>query len=208
MTAWCAALFVVLGSGDLPTEMAYAEPPIGEREFEDGLFLRPYGGVWASRRFRFEATDTSGNTHLSASESLGSVGLDGGVRFAGHVVAFATIEGDFRKDIRSELGGLSLGYRDSPGPDAPPGIPDEIMVYAGAIGGQFDVTTPGFGNFRDSVGGRLGLTLSWKVIHRVDVGITAEWRYIHFAYEPAVMQGNTRIGDGTYWLGAKVEIRF
>lgn len=208
MIAWCAALCVALGSGDLPTEMAYSEMVTAEKEFDDGLFGRVYGGVWASRRFRFEATDSLGATHLSGSESLGSVGLDGGMRFADHLVAFGTVEGDFRKDIRSELGGVSVGYRDTPGPTAPPGIPDELTIYAGAIGGRFDITTPGFGHFKDSVGGRLGLALSWKLVHRVDLGVAAEWRYIRFDYEPAVTQGNTRIGGGTYWLGARLEIHF
>jgi hypothetical protein len=203
MTCWCAALLVALGTGDLPTEMTY-----GEKELEDGYFGRLTGGVWASHKFRFVATEASGNTVLSGTEGLVSVGLDGGVRFAEHWVVFGSVEGDFKKDIRSELGGVSLGYRDSPTPEAPPGIPDEVMIYLGAIGGRFEITTPGFGSFKDNVGGRLGVDLYWRLGRHGGFSLTAEYRRIYFNYEPSVIQGDTRIGGGTYWVGATVELRY
>jgi hypothetical protein len=203
MTVWCAALFLAWGPGDLPTELTYGEPAL-----EDGFFGRLYGGVWGSRRFRFAATEASGNSVFSGREGLESVGFDGGTRFAEHLVLFATVEGDYRSDIRSELAGVSLGYRDSPLSGAPPGVPDEVMIYAGPIGGRFDVTTPGFGKFKDSVGGRLGLDLFWLLGRHGGVSLCAEYRRIAFEYEPSVIQGDSRIGGGTYWLGAKAEIRF
>jgi hypothetical protein len=203
MSLWVAFLFVLPPPGDLPQEMSYEEPPLS-----DGYFGRLYGGVWGSHKFKFSATQTSGSTVSTNFETLGSFGVDVGGRFYEHWVAFASLEGNFRTDVQSELLGLSIGYRDAPVAGAYSVVPDELMVYAGALGGRFQVTTPGFGDFKDSVGGRLGIDLLWKVARGIRFTFSAEWRYIVFEYKPSITQGDSQIGGGTYWFGAGFEVRF
>jgi hypothetical protein len=198
-----AMAFVIWGAQDLPTRMTFEE-----YEPKDFLFVRLTAGVWASPKFQFDATETTG-THVEARVSyLGSGGLSFGATVDEHWVFFGTLEVNGRSSFHSNLAGLSLGFREYTKPGQSEVLPESVMIYAGPIGGTFKITTAEFGDFKDAIGGRLGVDLSWRLGRSVRLGVDAEWRYIKFFYKPPLSQGNPWIGGGGYWLGAALEIRF
>jgi hypothetical protein len=189
-----------------------AAPPKGPGEEDppvlDEAFVRLRAGVWASRGFDFEAIRPGGLRVRSGDEVLASGGLDAGFSFLGSYVLFGTVEASGTDDVRAELAGLSLGYREFARPFDPPGVPDEVLVYAGGIWGRFDVDARGFGDFDDGFGFRAGLALTWRPVRSLALSLVAEYRLLEFDYEEPVVQGDREAGGSSGWVGLGLDLRF
>jgi hypothetical protein len=201
MSFWCT--LVMLAGPELPTEMRLT----GKDPAED-FFVRLNAGVWGSHAMNFSAIRPDGTQAISQQQALASASVDLGVVSAGHWVFFGTIEGDYASGIRAEVVGASLGYRDYADPSAGPWIPHDATIYAGPVAGHLNITTPGFGNFQNSIGGRAGVDFTWRLGGGMGLGITAEYRYLQFKYEETIVSGDTRWGGGEYWVGAGLSFRF
>jgi len=203
----CLAL-LLLSPDDLP--LSLSEPvPAGVRP-ADSLLLRAYGGIWSSRALDFEATTTASTRLRSGAETLVSAGLDAGIAVHDRVMVFGTIEGSWANEIHSEVAGVSVGYRDWSDPSASPGVPHEAMIYAGALYGRFDITTPGFGDFDNAFGGRAGISFTWTLAKSLGLTLAAEYRYLKFDYKDksTLVSGDTSIGGSGIWAGLGLDLRF
>jgi len=201
MSMLLAAL--LLGPGDLPTEMRWDESGLGLEGF-----LRLRGGVWASGGFEFEATRADSVHVKSDGEGLASGGLDLGFVIADHLVLFASADYSATDDVNAQAVGGAIGYRERAAPDASPGVPDEVMVYGGAFWGSFEVEEPGFGDFDDAVGVRAGITITYQLSPWISVTAIGEYRLIEFEYEEEVVEGDKFAGGSSAWIGLGLDLRF
>lgn len=201
MSILLAAL--LLAPGDPPGEMRWEESGLGLEGF-----LRVRGGAWASGGFEFEATRADSIYVKSDGEGLASAGIDLGFVFAEHYVVFASADYSATDDVNAQAAGAAIGYRDRAAPDASPGVPDEVMIYAGAFWGAFEVEEKGFGDFDDAIGFRAGLTVSYLLSPWVSVSAVGEYRFIEFEYQEAVLEGDTQAGGSGAWVGLGLDLRF
>lgn len=204
---FCLALMLLLGE-DLPSSLSEPEPagaPPG-----DSILLRARGGVWSSRQFDFEAFTTSGQQLRSGAETLISAGVDAGFAVADRVVVFGMFEGLWSNGIHSEVAGLCVGYRDWSEPGASAGVPQEAMIYAGALFGRFDITTSGFGDFESAAGARAGMSFTWELARALGLTLAVEYRYLKFDYkdEGDLLSGDKTIGGSGIWVGLGLDLRF
>ena len=203
----CLALMLLTGE-DLPLSLVEPEPsgaPLG-----DSILLRARGGDWTSRQFDFEAFTVSGQQLRSGAETLLSAGVDAGFAVADRVVVFGMFEGLWSNDVHSEIAGICVGYRDWSEPGASAGVPQEAMIYAGALYGRFDITTPGFGDFDSAAGARAGMSFTWSLARALGLTFAVEYRYLKFDYadEGDLVSGDRTIGGSGIWVGLGLDLRF
>lgn len=201
MTFPMALAFLVAAA--LPQGVQEESPP-----FPDEAFVRFRAGVWAARGFDFEAIRPGGLRVRSGDEALASGGLDAGFSFLGSYVLFGTVEASGTDDVSAELAGVSLGYREFARPFDPPGVPDEVLVYAGGIWGRFEVDARGFGDFDDAFGFRAGIAFTWRPARSLAASVVAEYRLLEFDYEEPVVEGDREAGGSSAWVGLGLDLRF
>ena len=179
---------------------------------ESGLglegFVRLRGGVWASGGFEFEATRADSVRVKSDGQGLASGGVDLGFVFADHIVVFASADYSATDDVNAQAAGGAIGYRERSAPDASPGVPDEITVYAGAMWGRFEVEAPGFGDFDDAIGLRAGIAVTYELSPWVTVSAIGEYRLMEFRYQEEVLEGDDQAGGSGAWIGLGLDLRF
>lgn len=214
----CLAL-ILLTTGDLPTSLSESIPePMAEPMPEpkgaplgDHVLLRVRGGAWTTKAFEFDAITTSSTQLRSTADTLASFGFDGGGSVLNdRIVVFGSIEGSYSSKIHSENVGLCIGWRDWAPSTAAAGIPNEVILYAGAMYGRFDITTSGFGDFDNTLGARAGISLYWKLTPIAGISLLAEYRYMKFDYKDksSILSGDTSIGGSGLWIGMGIDFRF
>ncbi len=190
-------------AADLPTEMRWEEPGLGLEGF-----LRLRAGVWASSGFEFEATRTDSIKVKSDGQGLASGGVDLGFVIADHFVIFASGDYSATDDSNAQAAGAAIGYRDRAAPDASPGVPDEVMIYAGAFWAQFEIEAANFGDFDDAIGFRAGIAVTYLLSPWVSVSALGEYRLAEFDYEEEVLEGDEFAGGSGAWVGLGLDLRF
>jgi hypothetical protein len=201
MSLLLAALLA--GPGDLPAEMRWEDA-----SSRLGGFLRIRGGVWAASGFEFEATRADSVHVESDGEAMGSGGVDLGFVIADHFVLLASADYSATDDTNAQTAGAAIGYRDVAEPGSSPGVPDEVMVYAGAFWGAYEVEKKGFGDFDDAVGFRAGISVTYRLSPAFSVSAVGEYRLIEFDYEEEVVEGDTFAGGSSAWVGLGLDLRF
>ncbi len=204
----CLAMMLLLSQDEIP--LSLSEPSPAGVVPDDRFLLRATGGIWSAHSFDFDATTTAGLQLRSSEETLLTAGADAGMALFDRVFLFGTVEGSWSNDIHAEVAGLSLGYRDGSDPGASPGVPQEAMVYAGALFGRFAITTPGFGDFENAFGGRAGISFTWKLARTLGLNLAVEYRYLKFDYKDksTILTGDESIGGSGLWAGLGLDLRF
>jgi hypothetical protein len=165
-------------------------------------------GVWAGRSFQFEALRTDSTQASTKQEAFVSASLLAGAQFYGHVVVLGTYEASLGAKLSISVGGAYVGWREHPKPAYGKGVPDEVMIYAGALFGRLKVDETDFGSFDRSIGFGGGLELGWSLSRRMVLQVFAEYRSIKFDYQPAVVSGDEKIGGSSGWFGLGIDYRF
>ncbi|HLF91824.1 MAG TPA: hypothetical protein VJB14_00035 [Planctomycetota bacterium] len=206
----CLAMMMLLTQDELPIALSLGGPAPAGVVPDDRFLLRATGGVWSARSFDFDATTTASLQLRSSEETLLTAGVDAGMALYDRVFLFGTLEGAWANDIHAEVAGLSVGYRDGSDPGASPGVPQEAMIYAGALFGRFAITTPGFGDFENALGGRAGMSFTWKLARTLGLTLAVEYRYLKFDYkdDSTLLTGNESIGGSGIWAGLGLDLRF
>jgi hypothetical protein len=165
-------------------------------------------GAWAGRPFGFEAVRPDSTKAVSKQQALFSASILGGAQFYEHVNILGTVEGDIASKITAEIGGVYLGWRESPMPRYGRGVPDEVLVYAGVLFGRLAVHQTDFGSFDHAIGFGGGLAFGWSVAPHLVVDFFAEYRYMKFNYKPAIVSGDDSMGGSGGWFGLGLNYRF
>lgn len=165
-------------------------------------------GVWAGRPFSFEAARPDGTQAQSKQQALFSASLMGGVQFYEHVAVLASVEADIASKITAEVGGVYVGWREHPKTRYGKGVPDEVMIYAGALLGRLTVHETDFGSFDRGVGFGGGLEFGWELSPHLLLELFAEYRYLKFNYKPDIVSGDDHIGGHGGWFGVGLDYRF
>jgi hypothetical protein len=207
MTLWTALLLSAASAAGpdetLPAELRWEE---GAAELEG--FVRIRGGAWASRGFDFEAIRADSKLVRSNGDALWSGGVDAGLVFGDHLVVFASYELSLTDDVTADFASACVGWREKGEPDAAPGVPDEVTLYAGAGWGRFEVDASGFGDFEPAAGLRAGLAITWKATRGLWVSVVGEYRLIEFDYEEDILEGDDQAGGSTLWIGLGLDFRY
>ena len=165
-------------------------------------------GVWAGRSFRFEAVRSDNTQAQSKQEAFFSASVLGGVQFYEHVALLGTFEADLASKMTAEVGGVYLGWREHPKVRYGKGVPDEVLIYAGALVGRLTVHETDFGSFDRAVGFGGGLELGWEFSPHFTFALFGEYRYLKFNYKPDVISGDDHIGGSGGWFGVGLNCRF
>ena len=209
MTTLLLAVLAVGVPGDegwsdaFPAEMRWEEPGLGLEGF-----LRFRAGAWISYGFEFEATRADTVQVKASGQAMASGGLDLGVVIAEQFVFFVSGDYSGTDDSNAQAAGAAIGWRDWSAPDASAGVPDEVMIYAGAFWAQFEIEEPGFGDFDDAIGFRAGLAVSYLLSPGVSVSAIGEYRLVEFDYEEEVIDGDKHAGGSGAWVGMSFDLRF
>jgi len=165
-------------------------------------------GIWTGHEFAFEAVRTDATEAKSKQETFFTASLLGGVQFYEHVVLLGTYEGDIASKVTVQVGGLYVGWREHPKQKYGKGVPDEVMVYAGAIVGRLVVHKDDFGSFDAGVGFAGGVSMGWMLSSQASIQLYGEYRLIEFDYERKIVSGDDSIGGSTILIAAGVDLRF
>jgi len=165
-------------------------------------------GVWTGRGFDFVAVRTDSTQASSDQQALFSASLQGGVQFYEHFDILVSFEADIASKITAQVAGAYLGWREHPKERYGKGVPDEVLVYAGAVTGRISVDSPDFGSFKRGVGYSVGLSLGWAISSHLTVQLQGEYRYLRFDYKRDVLSGDTTIGGNTVWAGLGLDFGF
>jgi hypothetical protein len=179
---------------------------------DDVVYLRGVAsarlGVWTGRAFSFEAIRPDGTKASSKQQALFSASALAGVEFYEHLSILGTVEGDLASKISATVGGVYLGWRESPKPHYGKGVPDEVKLYAGVLFGHLTVDQTDFGSFDRGIGFGGGLAFGWELAPRLILDLFAEYRYLKFDYKPDILSGDDHIGGSTGWFGIGLDYRF
>lgn len=206
MAIWMAALLAAAAS----TQEGYRHPYFDQPAEGAGgsLILGARTGIWTGRDFKFEAVRTDSTQATSKSSSFFSAAVLGGLQFDDHIVLLGTFEGDFSSKISSQVYGGYLGWRERPAQRYGKGVPDEVLIYAGALVGHFEVQKSDFGDFDRGVGFGGGLSLGWSISRRATIQLHGEYRHLSFDYQRDVLTGDDKIGGNSVWIGGGIDFRF
>ena len=207
MAIWMAVMLATAGlppqEDRLPRTLQTDEYP---RTVEGFIGVRT--GVWTGRGFDFQAIRTDSTQATSDQQALFSASIYGGVQFYEHFAVFLSYEADIASKISASVGGAYLGWREHPKERYGKGVPDEVLVYAGAVTGRISVDSPDFGSFKRGVGYSVGVMLGWALSSHWTVQLDGEYRYLKFDYRRDVLSGDTSIGGNTVWVGLGLDYRF
>jgi hypothetical protein len=187
----------------LPTELRWEDP-----ETTVQPFLRLRAGGWASRGFEFRADRADGQRVKSDGQAMFSAGIDAGVEIAHHFLIWGTAEASGTDDVRADVAGVYLGYRERAAEAYGHGVPDEVTIYAGGLWGRFEVDQSGFGDFDDAIGLGAGIALTWFPARNFVFSLIGEYRLMEFKYDPDVIEGDKQAGGSTVWAGLGFDLRF
>lgn len=165
-------------------------------------------GVWTGRDFKFQAIRTDSTQATTNHQALFSASVLGGVTVYEHLVVLGTFETSFASKTTAQVGGVYLGWRERPKERYGKGVPDEVMVYAGALIGRYEVDETDFGSFDRGIGFGGGLTLGWTISRHMAFQFYGEYRFLKFDYERDVLSGDDQIGGNAVWIGAGIDLRF
>jgi hypothetical protein len=194
---------LMLGPGDLPVEVRWNEDGRGTEGF-----LRLRAGAWACRGFSFEAVRPDATKVKIDDEVVPSAGVDLGFTVAERFLVFVSGDYSGTDHLAIPTFGACIGYRDLRRPDSAKGVPDEVLVYAGAFWSSFEVDTAGFGDFEDAVGFRAGLALTWRPSRTTALSAVGEYRLVEYDYEPEILEGDHQAGGSGAWGGLAFDFRF
>lgn len=208
MALWLAAVLAAsaFGPGDDP-----ALPPALQIDDDwsaaDGIAAVRVG-VWAGREFSFEAVRTDATQAKSKQQAFASASVLGGIQLYDHVVILGTYEADLASKVTVQVGGGYLGWRERPRERYGKGVPDEVMLYAGALVGRLGVDKDDFGSFDRAVGFGGGLAFGWALSKHATIEVYGEYRFMRFDYNREILSGDKSIGGSSGWFGLGLDWRF
>lgn len=189
--------------GELPRSLQSNE----DRWTVDGV-VAARAGVWGGRPLSFQAVRTDNTQAASKQEAFFSASVLAGVEFLGHVDLLATYEGEVASKLTGEMAGAYLGWREHPKEKYGPGVPDEVLIYAGCLSGHVRVHETDFGTFDRGTGFSGGIALGWDLSPHATAMLYGEYRYIKFRYDETVVSGDTALGGSSGWFGLGLTYRF
>jgi hypothetical protein len=207
MGIWMAVVLSAAGFCQETSDYRRPSDPDENRKAVEAVAIARLG-VWAGREFKFEAIRTDGLIAASKQEALFSASAMGGLEFYDHVVVLAMIEGDEAAKLTAELAGVYAGWHERPRERYGKGVPDEVTVYAGVVGGSLSVHEPNFGDFKGGVGFGGGMSFGWTLTSHLSVELSAEYRSLKFDYKRDVTSGDTSIGGNSAVIGVGIDLRF
>ena len=168
MAIWMAVLLAAAGvppeDDKLPRSLQ-ADESIKAVEGIAGVRL----GVWTGRGFDFVAVRTDATQASSDQQALITACAIAGVQLYERFNILVSYEGDIASKVSAGVAGAYLGWREHPKEKYGKGVPDEVLVYAGAVTGSISVDAPDFGGFKRGVGYSVGLSLGWSISALSDV---------------------------------------
>jgi hypothetical protein len=207
MAIWMAVLLAAAGFPPDDEKLPRTLQADDDWQAVEGIFgVR--AGVWTGRGFDFQSTRTDSTQATSKQQALFSASILGGVEFYSHFAILGTYETDLASKVTVQIGGAYLGWREHPKERYGKGVPDEVMLYAGALVGRFDVKQTDFGSFDRGIGFAGGLAFGWMLTPHLTAQFYAEYRYLKFDYKRDVLTGDTFIGGNSGWLGLGLDYRF
>jgi hypothetical protein len=165
-------------------------------------------GAWFSNNFEFQANRMDGLQSTSEQNVLFSTSLMAGIELYDHFMILAMVEADFASKLTAEVGGAFIGWHQRPKERYGKGVPDEVTIYAGVIGGSIKVHEDDFGDFKNDVGFAGGISFGWALSPSWSVEVTGEYRFLEFDYKKEVASGDTSIGGNSGWFGVGLNFRF
>ena len=165
-------------------------------------------GIWTGRSFDFQAIRLDSTQATSDQQAFFSAQALAGIQLYEHVAVLVSYEADIASKVSAHVGGAYLGWRERPKTRYGKGVPDEVLIYAGAVTGRISVDTTGFGSFDRGLGYSVGLSLGWSLTPRLSVQLAGEYRYLKFDYRQDVLSGDTSIGGNSVWAGLGLDYRF
>ena len=165
-------------------------------------------GIWTGHGFEFAAVRTDNTEAKSKQSTFFTASLLGGVQLHEHVVLLGTYEGDIASKVTVQVAGAYLGWREHPKQRYGKGVPDEVMIYAGAILGRYKVHRDDFGTFDEGIGFAGGIALGWMLTSHLSFQLYGEYRLIEFDYEREIMSGDDAVGGSTLLIAAGIDFRF
>jgi hypothetical protein len=165
-------------------------------------------GVWSGHGFEFAAARTDGLESKTSQSTFFTASLLGGIQIHEHVVLLGTYEGDVASKVTVQVGGGYLGWREHPKQRYGKGVPDEVMIYAGAIVGRYQVHKTDFGSFDNGVGFAGGVAMGWMISSQLSVQLYGEYRLIEFDYKRPVASGDDSVGGSSILIAAGIDLRF
>lgn len=207
MVIWMAAALAAAAfspqSGELPRTLQAEDLP---RTVEGIAVARL--GVWTGHDFKFESIRTDSTVAKTTQQAFASASVLGGVQFHDHFVVLGGYEADLASKITAQVAGAYVGWRERPKARYGKGVPDEAMVYAGAVFGRIEVDQEDFGSFKSAIGFGGGLALGWEISRTATIQLFGEYRFLRFDYERDVQSGDDSIGGNTVWVGVGIDFRF
>jgi hypothetical protein len=165
-------------------------------------------GVWTGHGFEFSAVRTDNTEAKSQQATFFTASLLAGVQFHEHVVILGSFEGDVASKVTVQVGGVYVGWREHPKQRYGKGVPDEVMIYAGAILGSLEVHKDDFGDFDSGVGFAGGVAMGWMISSQLSFQLYGEYRLIEFDYKREIVSGDDSIGGSTVLLAVGIDLRF
>ena len=165
-------------------------------------------GVWTGHGFEFSAIRTDSTEAKTKQSTFFSASILGGVQIHEKVVLLASYEGDIASKVTAQVAGAYVGWREHPKQRYGKGVPDEVMIYAGAILGRYEVHKDDFGSFDDGVGFAGGVAMGWMITSQLSFQLYGEYRLIEFDYNREIVSGDDSVGGSTILLAAGIDLRF
>jgi len=207
MAIWMAVMLAAAGFPPEDDALPRSLQDDMDRPTVEGI-LSVRAGVWTGRQFSFQSVRTDSTQATSKQQALFSASVLGGVQLYEHFAILGTYEADLASKLTVQLGGAYIGWREHPKQRYGKGVPDEVLLYAGALFGRLKVDKEDFGSFDRSIGFGSGLAFGWVLSSRFTAQLYGEYRYMKFDYNRDVLSGDKSIGGHGAWLGLGVDYRF